>query len=159
MTHVDIAEGGRARVAIASLSTTPIDAAGVVGAVTRPGNGGIAIFVGVVRDAADGRPVTGLDYSAYPEMAEREMAAIVAEAGHLAPGLDVAAVHRLGSLAVGDVAVAIAAGHAHRAAAFEACRYVIEEIKRRVPIWKAERYADGTGAWVGMAAGAAERAS
>lgn len=145
-----------ARVAEASLSDEPIDPAAVIAAVSRPGNGGIAVFVGTVRDCADGRAVTGLDYSAYREMARREMGAVVAEAARLAGGVDVAAVHRVGSLGVGDVAVAIAAGHAHRAAAFEACRYVIEEIKHRVPIWKAERYVDGTGAWVGASPNAAE---
>ena len=136
-------------VAIALLSETPVDPAGVIAAVSKPGNGGIAVFIGTVRDVADGRAVVGLDYSAYREMAERELATIVAEALKLEDGLDVAAIHRVGSLEIGDVAVAIAAGHAHRAAAFEACRYVIEEIKRRVPVWKAERYADGSDAWVG----------
>jgi molybdopterin synthase catalytic subunit len=144
--------GGRAQVAIAALASEPVDPATVIAAVTRPENGGIAVFVGVVRDRADGRSVTGLEYSAYPGMAEREMQAIVAEAAGLADGLDVAVVHRVGPLRVGDVAVAIAAGHPHRAAAFEACRYVIEEVKRRVPIWKAERYADGAAEWVGMPA-------
>jgi molybdopterin synthase catalytic subunit len=100
----------------------------------------------------------GLAYSAYREMAVRELRTIVAEATALDDGgVDVAAVHRVGSLGVGDVAVVVAAAHAHRAAAFEACRYVIEEIKRRVPIWKAERYADGTGAWVGMPTEPAEQ--
>lgn len=147
------------RVAIASLSETAIDPAAVIATVAKPGNGGIAVFVGTVRDVADGRAVTGLDYSAYVEMAEREMAAIVTEATKTDDGVDVAAVHRVGSLAIGDVAVVIAAAHAHRAAAFDACRYVIEEIKRRVPIWKAERYADGTDAWVGSAIVPVEQAS
>jgi len=147
------------RVASASLSQTPIDPAAVIAAVSKPGNGGVAVFIGTVRDVADGRSVVGLDYSAYVEMAEREMAAIVAEAANLDDGIDVAAVHRIGSLAIGDVAVVIAAAHPHRAAAFDACRYVIEQIKRRVPIWKAERYADGSDAWVGSPTGAAEPAS
>ena len=148
---------GSARVA--SLSETAIDPAAVIAAVSKPGNGGIAVFIGTVRDIAEGRPVVGLDYSAYVEMAEREMASIVAEACALDVGIDVAAVHRVGSLAIGDVAVVIAAAHAHRAAAFDACRYVIEESKRRVPIWKAERYADGTDAWVGSTIAPAEQAS
>ena len=147
------------RVATASLSQTPIDPAAVIAAVSKPGNGGVAVFIGTVRDVADGRSVVGLDYSAYVEMAEREMAAIVAEAGNLDDGTDVAAVHRIGSLAIGDIAVVIAAAHPHRAAAFDACRYVIEEIKRRVPIWKAERYADGGDAWVGSPVAPAEHAS
>lgn len=149
---------GRAgdHIAIAALCDEPIDPAAVIAAVSRPGNGGVAVFIGTVRDLADGRAVTGLDYSAYREMAEREMTAVVAEAARLADGVDVAAVHRVGSLAIGDVAVVIAAAHAHRAAAFEACRYAIDEIKRRVPIWKAERYADGSEAWVGSPVGAAD---
>jgi len=151
--------GASDRVASASLSQTPIDPAAVIAAVSKPGNGGIAVFIGTVRDVADGRSVLGLDYSAYVEMAEREMAAIVTEATKLGDAVDVAAVHRVGSLAIGDVAVVIAAGHAHRAAAFDACRYVIEEIKRRVPIWKAERYADGSDAWVGSPVVPAEHAS
>lgn len=145
------------RVAIARLADDPIDPASVIAAVTRSGNGGIAVFVGNVRDNVDGRPVVALDYLAYRPMAEREMAAIVAEAGALAGGVDVAAVHRVGTLVVGDVAVVIAAGHAHRAAAFEACRYVIEEIKKRVPVWKAEHYADGAEAWVGTPIATAEQ--
>lgn len=145
------------RVAIARLADDPIDPASVIAAVTRSGNGGIAVFVGNVRDNVDGRPVVALDYLAYRPMAEREMAAIVAEAGALAGGVDVAAVHRVGTLVVGDVAVVIAAGHAHRAAAFEACRYVIEEIKKRVPVWKAEHYADGAEAWVGTLIATAEQ--
>jgi len=148
------------RIALAGLSDTPIEPATVIAAVSRPGNGGIATFIGTVRDFADGRAVLGLDYSAYREMAEREMRAIVYEATALGDGrVDVAAIHRVGSLCVGDIAVVIAAGHAHRAAAFDACRYVIEEIKRRVPIWKAERYADGTDAWVGMPLASAEEAT
>jgi molybdopterin synthase catalytic subunit len=147
------------RVASASLSETPIDPAAVIAAVSKSGNGGIAVFIGTVRDVADGRPVLGLDYSAYVEMAEREMASIVAEAANLDDGIDVAAVHRIGSLAIGDVAVVIAAAHPHRAAAFDACRYVVEQIKRRVPIWKAERYADGGDAWVGSPVAHAEQAS
>lgn len=149
---------GREPIAIGRLTSEPIDPATVIAAVSRPGNGGTAVFIGTVRNAAGGRPVTGLEYSAYVGMAERELATIVREALAVGEGVDVAAVHRIGSLAVGDVAVAIAAGHAHRGPAFEACAYVIEQVKRRVPIWKAERFADGSTSWVGADVERGERA-
>lgn len=148
---------GRDRVEIARLVDAPIDPAKVIAAVSGPRNGGIAIFVGTVRNVDHGRDVAGLEYSAYREMAEREMAVIVREAAAIADGVDIVAEHRVGSLAVGDVAVAIAAGHAHRGPAFEACRRVIEEVKRRVPIWKSEILADGTRDWVAPPALRAER--
>lgn len=135
-----------------------IDVAHVTEMVMRAGNGGIATFIGTVRDVADGCSVVGLEYSAYLEMAEKELARIVAEAVATNPDADIAAVHRIGDLAVGDVSIAIAAGHAHRGPAFDSCRYVIEEAKRRVPIWKRERYASGQSEWViptGAAAGSA----
>lgn len=126
----------------------PIDVARITEMVMRAGNGGIATFIGTVRDFADGSAVVGMEYSAYLEMARKELAAIVAEAAAAAPDTDIAAVHRIGELTVGDVSIAIAAGHAHRGPAFDACRYVIEEAKRRVPIWKREHYASGKSEWV-----------
>ncbi|MGI8510416.1 MAG: molybdenum cofactor biosynthesis protein MoaE [Gemmatimonadaceae bacterium] len=126
----------------------PIDISAVIDMVRRPGNGGITTFLGTVRDEADGSALVGLEYTAYIEMAQKELRKIVGQAAAIGTGVDIAAVHRIGSLAVGDVSVVIAAGHAHRDSAFEACRYVIEEIKRRVPIWKRERYATGDSEWV-----------
>lgn len=134
----------------ATLTTDPIDPAESIRAVSHAGNGGIAVFIGTVREMADGRAVTGLDYTAYVGMAERELNAVAHEGAALTAGTDVAVVHRIGELAIGDIAVVVAAGHAHRAPAFDACRFVIEELKRRVPIWKRERYADGTREWVGL---------
>lgn len=133
----------------------PIDVAALARRVSSSSNGAITTFVGTVRDMADGRPVVGLEYSAYLEMAHLELARIAAEAVALAPGVSVAARHRTGPLSVGDVSVAIAVGHPHRAPTFEACRYVIEEIKRRVPVWKQEHYADGSREWVTPAESAA----
>jgi molybdopterin synthase catalytic subunit len=103
-----------------------------------------------VRNVNHNRAVTGIEYSAYEEMAEREMSAIVSEAAAKVAGVPptIAIEHRLGELSLGDVSVAIAVGHAHRAPALDACRYVIEELKKRVPIWKREHYADGSRAWV-----------
>lgn len=138
------------------LSDRPLDLGTLVAAVSGPARGGVCTFVGAVRDHHDGRAVLGLDYSAYGPMAEATFAAIVAEAEARWP-VRVAVAHRVGHLAIGDAAVAVAAAAAHRDEAFAACRYVVEELKRRVPIWKRERYADGTEAWVDPTATAVER--
>jgi molybdopterin synthase catalytic subunit len=129
------------------LTADPIDLAPLFGAVQAPSRGGTAAFVGEVRDHHDGRTVLRLEYSAYGPMAEAECARIVAEAEQRWT-VAVALRHRIGPLAIGEAAVAVVAASAHREAAFAACRYVIEEVKRRVPIWKREHYADGTIAWV-----------
>jgi molybdopterin synthase catalytic subunit len=129
------------------LSLQPLNLAELIDTVTAPDRGGVVTFVGAVRDHHHGRGVTGLSYSAYEPMAESVCAAIKAEAERRWP-VRVALVHRLGDLAIGDAAVAIAVASAHRDEAFAACRYVIEEVKRRVPIWKRERFVDGTEEWV-----------
>jgi len=116
--------------------------------VSKSANGATVLFLGTVREVNDGRGVSGIEYTAYRSMAERELAAIVEEAAVLADSNDVAVEHRLGELAVGDCSVAVAVAHPHRARAFEAARYVIEELKERVPIWKREQYVDGTREWV-----------
>ncbi len=127
----------------------------LVAEVLSPERGGVATFIGVVRNHHDGRSVVRLEYSAYDAMAEAECQRIVAEAAERWP-VRVAVEHRLGTLEVGDAAVMVAAAAAHRAQAFEACRYVIEELKRRVPVWKREHFADGGTVWVEPAvAGAA----
>lgn len=110
--------------------------------------GASVLFVGTVRDINDGRGVTALDYKAYVPMAEKEMAAIALEAEARWSPARVVCEHRVGALTLGDASVAIAVAHPHRAAAFDACRYVIEELKQRVPVWKREHYADGDLAWV-----------
>ena len=125
----------------------PLDLAALVEAVAGPDRGAVVTFVGAVRNHHEGRPVTGLSYSAYEPMADAVCAAIKAEAERRWP-VRVAVVHRLGELEIGDAAVAIAAAGAHRDEAFAACRHMIEEVKRRVPIWKRERFADGTEEWV-----------
>jgi molybdopterin synthase catalytic subunit len=139
---------------MAFLSTTPIDLRALLAGVESPTHGGIASFLGQVRDHHDGRTVRGLEYSAYGPMAEMECAAIVAEAEARWP-VRVALAHRVGELEIGDTAVAVAAAGAHRDEAFAACRYVIEEVKRRVPIWKKEFYQDGAVGWVEPSRGAA----
>lgn len=129
------------------ISRDPIDLGRLIATVEGAAHGAVATFTGLVRDHHEGRSVSGLEYSAYEGMAEREMQAILGEAEARWP-VRLAACHRLGALEIGEVAVAVAAGGAHRTEAFEACRYAIEEIKRRVPIWKRERYADGSASWV-----------
>lgn len=132
---------------MAYLSELPLDAAGMIASVQDPERGGIATFLGVVRSNHGGRAVIRLDYSAYAEMAEAECDRVVAEAEARWP-VKVALQHRLGTLEVGEVAVVVVAAGAHRDEAFAACRHVIEELKRRVPIWKREHYADGSVDWV-----------
>ena len=130
------------------LRESPLSLDEVVANVARPGAGGIATFVGVVRDESDGRAVTRLDYSAYGAMAKREMAKIASELELELPGVRVSAVHRTGSLEVGDAAIVCAASAPHRGEAFKACRELIDRIKARVPIWKREYGPDGA-VWVG----------
>ncbi len=132
---------------VAHLVTTPVDATRLVARVSAPERGGIATFIGLVRNHHAGRAVLRLEYSAYGPMAEAEMARIVEEAERKWTAR-VAVEHRLGALDVGEVAVAVAAAAPHRDEAFAACRYVIEELKRRVPVWKKEHYADGSVGWV-----------
>jgi molybdopterin synthase catalytic subunit len=137
---------------MAYLTSDPINLGSLLGSVQSPARGGVASFLGTVRDHHGGRPVLRLDYSAYSPMAEAEIARIVTEA-ESRWDVGVAVQHRLGRLEIGDTAVAVAVASAHRDEAFEACRYVIEELKRRVPIWKKEYFADGTVDWVGGEAG------
>ena len=133
---------------MAFLSGDPLNIATLVTRVQAPDRGAVTFFLGLVRDHHAGRMVTRLEYSAYPPMAEAECARIVSEA-EARWAVRVAVEHRIGPLEIGDAAVAIAAAAAHRDEAFAACRFVIEEVKRRVPIWKKEFYADGTVEWVG----------
>ncbi|MEO9064491.1 MAG: molybdenum cofactor biosynthesis protein MoaE, partial [Burkholderiaceae bacterium] len=118
-----------------ALTSDPIEIGPIIREVGSASSGAVATFTGAVRDTSAGRRVVGLEYSAYEAMATREMQEILREAAALEPGVEIVAVHRIGELAVGDVCVVIAAAHAHRAPAFAACRYAIEQIKKRVPIW------------------------
>lgn len=126
----------------------PIDPAALIAEVSSPQCGAVSIFLGTVRDESDGRAVDGIDYTAYTAMAEAELAKIVAEAAMRFAGTSLVVEHRIGSLELGDVSVGIVAAHAHRAPALESVRYVIEEVKKRVPVWKLEHYADGTREWI-----------
>lgn len=110
-------------------------------------DGAIALFVGTVRNANDGRRVRFLEYEAYPEMAEREMEAIAGETRARFPVARIAIVHRTGRLEIGETSIVIAVAAPHRAAALEACRFVIDSVKVRVPIWKREHF-EGGAVWI-----------
>jgi len=111
--------------------------------VTTSGDGGVVTFQGVVRDNARGKQVRSLEYDAYVEMAEQQMAQIAAAVEARWESSTVALVHRIGLLEIGECSVVVAVACPHRAEAFEACRYAIDTLKSTVPIWKKEIYADG----------------
>ena len=123
----------------------PLDVNDLLGAVQGPERGGTCVFLGTVRN--DGA-VTAIDYSAYEAMATTEIERILADAHRQWPEARVMLQHRLGEIPVGQASIAIAAAAPHRNEAFSACRYVIEEVKKRLPIWKKELNADGTAEWV-----------
>ncbi|MES2305885.1 MAG: molybdenum cofactor biosynthesis protein MoaE [Gemmatimonadota bacterium] len=129
------------------LSHLPLDLTPLTDAVSAPDRGAIATFAGMVRNHHAGREVVALSYSAYEPMAEAVCESIVRETA-AAFNVQVAMVHRLGEVPIGEAAVLVVASAAHRGAAFDAVRHAIDEVKSRVPIWKRERYADGSEAWV-----------
>jgi molybdopterin synthase catalytic subunit len=131
-----------------AIVTHIIDPAALLAEVAAARHGATSLFLGSVRDVNDGRAVTGIDYSAYAAMASAELECIAKEAVDRF-GTDTLVIeHRTGVLGLGEVSVAVAVSHAHRAPALDATRYVIEELKRRLPVWKREHYADGTREWV-----------
>lgn len=129
------------------LTRDPIDTAALL-ARTRSSDGGVCLFVGVVRDENEGRPTTGIEYEAYGSMAEAEIGRLLAALGRRFPQSRVEIVHRIGRLAIGEASVAVVATAPHRAEAFAACREAIDLLKTTVPIWKKEFYRDGTSDWV-----------
>ena len=132
-----------------SIHGNPIDPRALEAAVGNDACGGIATFLGVVRATShDGRAVTGLSYEAHEAMALAEFALIGNEVAERWPGTRLGIVHRVGELTLGDIAVCVVAAAPHRAEAFEACRYAIDALKARAPIWKKEHYADGDGDWI-----------
>lgn len=132
----------------AALTTDPIRADEVLSRVGADEDGAVLLFLGVVRDHADGRSVDGLHYDVYESMAREVLREIAGEAARDAGVERLHVVHRSGSLDVGEVSVAIAVSSPHRAEAFQASRQVIEEIKKRLPIWKEEHYTGGEAGWV-----------
>ena len=130
------------------LTTEPIDHHALTEQVRRPSCGAVVTFLGTVRDLTGDRVTSALDYEAYPGMAEKKMAEIERDTRARWPVGEIALVHRLGHLDVGEVSVAVAVSCPHRAEAFEACRHAIDRLKELVPIWKKENWADGTSEWV-----------
>lgn len=133
------------------ISSTPLDLLALKQALPDARAGACVTFEGWVRDHNDGRPVRALEYEAFAELANREGERILAEARTRFDVLGVACVHRVGVLQIGDLAIWIGVAAAHRGAAFDACRFVIDEAKARLPVWKKEHFADGSSEWVNCA--------
>jgi molybdopterin synthase catalytic subunit len=136
-------------IALVALRDEPLSVDEVLDAVRHPACGGIALFVGVVRDHDHGDGVTSLDYEAHPSALE-SMRGVLDTVRARSEALRLAAVHRTGALAIGDLAVVVAAAAPHRGQAFDAARDVIDTLKSRTPIWKHQRMADGSTEWVGL---------
>ncbi len=135
---------------LAELRDSPLSVDEVLSAVSDPGAGGISLFVGVVRDTDHDRPVVRLGYTAHPS-AEAELRRVAEKVAASFGAMAVAALHRVGDLAVGDIAVVTAVACPHRAEAFEACRALIDDLKRSVPVWKHQEFAGGESEWVNSA--------
>ena len=131
-----------------SIATDPLDVAQLAGNLPHPAGGAVVTFEGRVRNHNDGLSVTGLEYQAYLPLAQSEGLRILREARSRMPILDCRCAHRVGVLTVGEVAVWVGVVSAHRADAFSACRYIIDEVKKRVPIWKKEYLESGDNYWV-----------
>lgn len=130
------------------ITTDPISAESVLPLVDDEKHGAALIFLGIVRNHNEGRAVRGVHYEAYQQMAQQTLEEIVSEAVQRVAEARAAAVHRIGELGIGDVSIAIAVSTPHRAEAFDACRYVIEEVKKRLTVWKQERYVSGESEWL-----------
>ncbi|GGZ42856.1 molybdopterin biosynthesis protein MoeE [Streptomyces inusitatus] len=139
---------GRDPVRLIAIRDTPLSLDEVFAAVGEDSAGGTALFVGTVRDHDGGADVAALGYSCHPT-AEAEIRRIAEAVAEKFPVRALAAVHRVGDLKVGDLAVVVAVACAHRGDAFEACRSLIDDLKREVPIWKHQTFSDGTDEWVG----------
>jgi molybdopterin synthase catalytic subunit len=135
-------------VRLAELRETSLSVDEVLSAVADPAAGGIALFVGTVRDNDHDQQVRGLSYTAHPS-AEAELRRVAEEIAEKFRVIGVAAVHRVGELAIGDMAVVVAVSCPHRGEAFDACRALIDLLKASVPIWKHQLFADGGSEWVG----------
>jgi molybdopterin synthase catalytic subunit len=131
------------------IQDSPLSVDDVLEVVTGPDVGGLALFVGLVRDHDNDRGVTRLSYSAHPQ-ADQQLHRVIADVAAEYPEAKLAAVHRVGELSVGDIAVIVAAGCPHRDEAFLAARRLIDDLKTSVPIWKHQMFVDGTDEWVGL---------
>ena len=135
---------------LAELREEPLSVDEVYAAITDPAAGGIAVFAGAVRDHDHGKSVTELSYSAHPSAAD-QLREVVEKVAARFDVHAIAAVHRIGDLAIGDLAVVVGVSSAHRDTAFEACRVLIDDLKATVPIWKHQRFASGDSEWVSSA--------
>ncbi len=133
------------------ISRTAIDWGAELAELEDPGSGAVVSFCGRVRNHNEGRAVTRLEYECYEELAVSEGARVIAEARERFGVSRVRCVHRTGDLAIGEAAVWVGVASAHRSGAFEAARYVIDEVKKRVPIWKREHYPEGPAEWINAA--------
>ena len=131
-----------------SLTSDPIDTAAILGQASSNDAGAVVLFLGTTRELTHGRRTESLDYECYPEMAEKKLAELEAEARRRWPLTGCVMVHRLGHLELGEASIAIAVSSPHRADAFAAGQWLIDTIKEVVPIWKRENWADGTSEWV-----------
>jgi molybdopterin converting factor subunit 1 len=136
-------DDARLPVALVKLIREPIDRDALVASLKQPGDGAVVVFDGIVRDNTRGRKTLYLDYEAYEEMALAEMQKLADDAAGRFAIDGVGVVHRLGRLEIGESSIVIVVASAHRAAAFDACRWLIETLKRTVPVWKKEHFADG----------------
>ena len=139
-----------------SLTSHPIDTAAVLAAVSTPAAGAVVLFLGTTREFTNGRQTVCLEYDCYPQMAEKKLVELAAEANSRWPLTGVAIVHRWGHVPLGEASVAIAVSSAHRKAAFAAGEWLIDTLKEVVPIWKKENWTDGTCDWVHPGLPAAE---
>lgn len=131
-----------------ALTKQPIDTAALLARVTSPAAGAVVVFLGAVREFTGDRRTIALNYECYPEMAERKLAELEAEARRRWPLVECAIVHRLGRLELAEVSVAVALSSAHRDVAFEAGKWLIDTLKEVAPIWKQEHWTDGAAEWV-----------
>ena len=136
------------RVKLAAIRSEPLSVDEVLDAVRDPAAGGLVVFVGTVRESDGGRSVERLGYTAHPSV-EAELQRVATVAAQRFPAVAVAATHRVGDLTIGDIAVVVAVSCPHRAEAFDAARWLIDELKGTVPIWKEQVFGDGTTEWVG----------
>jgi molybdopterin synthase catalytic subunit len=139
----------------ATVVRDPIDIGSLTQEAASDSCGALVSFLGTVRSTNEGRPVDGIEYSAYEEMAEKEMRSILGEAAAKFVIHNGVIEHRIGELEVGDISIAIVVAHPHRHHAMDALRYIIDQTKARAPIWKLEHYADGSREWVSAGSGAA----
>ncbi len=140
--------GGSDEPGVFQVTPEPLDPELLVKAVRKGESGALVLFYGVARNESEGRRVRGLEYDAYPEMAEKKLREVAAEVRARWPVTGISVLHRTGRLAIGEASLLVAVSAPHRQEAFEACHYAVDRIKQTVPIWKKELWEDGDGAWV-----------